>query len=186
MSGTVYTKMKVHYDEDGKVYSINNDDEPGYKQFEIDIFLIEKFLSGQRRLTNYDIEYFFNLSKGLEVDDDDEPSSQKSENLLHLIPHSGVANTEITIQHNTLSHKWTVYSRAGIKDKLDIMPVSHFFVCKAHDPHYLYTFFSVNPEDLKNGPVDIPFKVTEEHTLSNISVSTQMKFKSYRIEEIHE
>jgi hypothetical protein len=184
MSGIVYNTMKVHYDDDGKVYSIHNDDEPGYKQFEIEVFLIEKFLTGQKRISNYDIEYFFNLSKGLEVEDEDEEISKKSENLLYIIPISDISNTEITLEHNVQESKWIVSSRTGIKDKLDIMPVVHFFVCKHFDPHYLYTYFSVNPEELKKGPVEVPFQVEEEKDLANISVATQLKFKSYRIKEI--
>lgn len=183
MSGTVYNSMWINYSDDGSVYIIANEKYPGYRYFEIEVFLIEKFLTGEKRTANYDIEYFFNLSKGLDVEDE-VATIQKSEALLYLIPVSSVENTEITVEHNAKDSKWTVNSRKGIKEKLDIMPTLNFFVCKRDDPHYLYTYFSVQPEDLKNGPVDVAFTVDEEADLAQVSLATQIKFKSYRVEEI--
>ena len=179
MSNTIW----VHYREDGSIFTIAGEQEPGYRYFAIETFLVEKFLTGEKRIANYDIEYFFNISKGLDVEDEI-ATIQKSEALLYLIPISNLDNTEITVEHDISNSKWTISSRPGIRDKLDIMPILNFFVCKRDDPHYLYTYFSVTPDDLKVGPVEVPFTIDEEHLLDQISLATQIKFKSYRIKEV--
>lgn len=177
----VYTTMFVHYDDDGKVHLISNVTDPTKNNFEIDLFLVEDFCTGKKNFRNYDIEYFFNLSKGIFTEEEIAEESKKSGALLYMIPHVVTDNNEITFYHDPVAEKWKVSARKNINEKLDIMPISMVYVTKHGDPHYLYNSFSIDPRDLKNGPKEFNFLYEKDLELNSISLFTQKKFKTYGI-----
>lgn len=176
--------MFVHYGDDGKVHLISNVQDLTKNNFEIDLFLVEDFCSGKKNFRNYSIEHFYNLSKGIVTEEEKEEESKKSGALLYMIPLVDHDNSEITFYHNAANKKWKIFARTGINEKLDIMPISPIYVCKAGDPHYLYNSFNLDPKALKEDPVEFLFQGEESIDLNKISLFTQKKFKTYGIKKI--
>lgn len=173
--------MFVHHDDDGNVHLISNVQDPNLNNFEIDLFLVEDFCLGKKNFRNYDIEYFFNLSKGIVPEEEEEIESKKSGALLYMVPVVEHENSEITFYHNSIDKKWKIRARKGIKEKLDIMPICPVFVTKSGDPHYLYNSFNLDPKDLKDGEIEILFKDETFLELNKISLFTHKRFRTYGI-----
>jgi len=171
----IYSTSFVYYDINGKLYGLGNVPSTEYKNFEIDNSLVEDFYLLKKQLTNYNIEYFYNISKG--IDEPEEEIKLIDTSLsLHIIGRTIAYNNEITIEHNS---KWVIQVREDVKEKLDIIPNLIFFVCKPDDPYFLYRHFSVDTSLLKVQPVEIDFQLPIEHNLQIIILATIRKFNSY-------
>lgn len=180
-AGVVYNNMYVHYDDTGAVHSISNTIDPLYKQFEIDILIVQDFLAGGKRSpAKYKIDYFFDLSKGIIQDEDEEVITS---NLPYIISTTNPYKTEITLEHDSINTQWIIYAREDVLDRVAISQPLQFFVCKKDDPHFLYNSFLVKPDDLLQGPVSVEFSSTTEQDLNLFSVITIRTFKSYKIKE---
>ncbi len=179
--GIVYNSYFVHYDDTGKVYLLSNEKNNNYKIFEIDLFLIEDFLTGKKDHNSYNIEYFFNLSKGIATAESD--SVEYSKPLFQIIPHGGKDN-HITVKHDVANKCWTVFASDDAAEKLEVLPGVSFYVCKKNDPHYLFRSFTIKSEELQQGPVSLNFETDVEQDINKISVATLKRFGNYGIEEM--
>ncbi len=179
--GVVYTSYFVHYDDTGKVYMLSNEKHKNYKIFEIELFLIEDFLTGKKDHNSYNIEYFFNLSKGIATAESD--SVEYSKPLFQIIPLGGEDN-HITVEHDTVNKRWVVIASDDAAEKLEVLPGLAFYVCKKNDPHYLYRSFTIKSEDLQQGPVSLDFETEIEQNIDSISVATLKRFGNYGIKEV--
>jgi hypothetical protein len=180
----VYNNVFIHYDSNGKVHLISNVRSNEFSNFEIDINLINSFISGNRFYGDFDIEHFYNISKGIIVDNQNIEKSIKSETLLFNIEYNDLSSNEITIEHNSKEQTWKFFARSGLDEKLSIISKTEFFVCKKDDPHFLYSTYSFEPKLLINGPLEFKFKTDLEVELNNISLVTIKKFNSYGLKEI--
>lgn len=180
----VYNNIFVHYDNSGKVHLISNIRSQEFNNFEIDFNLITSFVEGIKFYGDYDIEHFYNISKGLIVDNLEIEKTIKSETLLYTIEHNDISSNEITIEHNSQSQKWKFTARSGLDEKLIILSSTEFFICKKDDPHYLYSSYRFEPRLLIQGPVEIDFKTDLEMNLENVSVVTVKKFNSYGLKAV--
>jgi hypothetical protein len=179
--GVVYNTFFVHYDQEGNVHLLSNIKNEEYKIFEIDLFLIDDFLKGKKDCKKYNIEYFYNLSKGLITDEKD--NIEYSKPLFQIVPIVDTYDNNITIEHDLVNKKWTVSADDDALDKLDVLPGLSFYVSKKNDPHFLYRSFTVNSEELQQGPIDCDFTTDLELDLTSISVSTLKRFEKYGVKE---
>jgi hypothetical protein len=184
LAGQVYNTFYVHYDSEGKVYSVSNTPSDVLSNFEIDINLIQNFVEGKKDSTKFDIEYFYNISKGLIVDGEDRELTIKSETLLYTIPKDSSSSDEIVVEHDAKNLQWTVTARKGIDEKLTIISSINLFVCKKDDPHFLYTQYSITPRELINNTLYIPFKTEIEKDFNSVMLTTLKKFNSYSLKEV--
>lgn len=178
----VYTTMFVHYDNDGKVYLISNIQDPEKNNFEIDLFLVEDFATGRKSCRNYDIKYFFDLSKNIIPEENTEEIkkvSSKSRGLLYMVPYSDVDIGDLTFYHDVINKKWKIVPGNMIKEELDIAGTGFIFVTKNSDPHFLYNSYYLDYRDLKNGPLEFLFQTEEELELNKVSIFVQRKFEKY-------
>ncbi len=182
MTTGIYNTLFVHYTDDGTVVSITNSPDNSYRFFEIDLNLVTDFLSdGKKDPKKYKIDYFFNLSKGVLLDDTEQEVAKN--NLPYLLPRTTGFNNEITLIHDVKKQKWSISVRDDVKDKLHIISDMPFFILKKDDPCFVYRFFSIQRDKLLTSTVDIPFVYDEELDIKNISVMTEKKFNSYGIKE---
>lgn len=179
--GVVYNTFFVHYDESGKVHLLSNEKNLNYKIFEIDLFLIEDFLTGKKDHNNYDIEYFFNLSKGIVTAENETVDYSKP--LFQLVPFEDIDDSHITIEHDVDNNQWIVTANEEAVEKLEVLPALSFYVCKKNDPHYLYRWFTIKSEDLQNGPVSQSFTTDMEQHIDQVSIATLKRFRNYCIKE---
>lgn len=177
--GVVYNSYYVHYDDDGKVYFLSNVKDINYKIFEIDLFLIEDFLTGKKDHNSYTIEYFFNLSKGVVTAEND--TVEYSKPLFQIIPVDDSDDSDIVIEYDSNNKHWKVKASDDANEKLEVLPALAFYVCKKNDPHYLYRTFIASTEDLRNGPVICEFDTEIENNINEISVTTLKRFGKYSI-----
>lgn len=183
MSGAVvYNSSFIYFDDAGEVHGLSNVLSDQYKNFEIDTSLIEDFFLNKKNFKNYNIDYFFNLSKGV-IELEEEQTVIESNLSLYLIPRTSAYNNELTIDHDVKNSKWIITIRKDVVDKLDIISNLVFFVTKANDPYFLYRSFSVATNEIKDN-VEINFNTEEENSLTNISLLTVKKFNSYGVKEI--
>jgi hypothetical protein len=179
-----YTTMLIQYDDQGHVHLISNSYDETYKNLQIDILLIQDFMHGGKKdPKKYKIDYFFNISKGI-VEVEEEQEIVKS-SLPYIIPHTKSFNNEITLEHNATSG-WTLHIRPDALDKLDIVNSLIFYVCKKHNPHFLYG--SIHITNLKDQLIDnkiyVNFNSSIEKQLNNLSVVTNPYiFKSFGVKE---
>lgn len=182
--GVVYNTFYVHYDEDGKVHLLSNERNKNFKIFEIDLFLIEDFLTGKKDHNSYNIEYFFNLSKGVVTAEND--TVEYSKPLFQIIPFTDNYDSHITVEHDSLKKQWTVIANDDAVEKLEVLPALSFYVCKKNDPHFLYRSFTVSSEELQSGPVSVDFITELEEQIDSISISTLKRFGNYGIRKTNE
>jgi hypothetical protein len=177
MTGTSYATMFIHFDDNSKILFIGNEAEPNVKSFEIKLDLVEDFISGKRKLSKYNIEYFFNLANGI-IEEEMPPIVES--NLPFIIP-TIKGQAELTVQHLLDQRKWTISVLDSAKKKLEIMPTFNFYVCSKYNLQELYRTFSIEPVDLIKGPVDVKFEFELENILDNLSVAVNRKLYSYRV-----
>jgi hypothetical protein len=179
-----YTTMLVQYDDQGQVHFISNAYNTEYKNFQINLSLIEEFLSGgKKNPKKYKIDYFFNISKGL-IEVEEEQEIVKS-SLPYVIPHTNSFNNEITLEHNA-SLGWTLHIRPDALDKLDIVNNLLFYICKKNNPHFLYGSIHITnlKDTLLNNQIYIKFNTLIEENLDNFSVVINPYiFKSFGVRE---
>lgn len=180
----VYNNVFVYYDDQGTVHLISNVKSQEFNNLEIDINLINSFMIGKKYYGDYDIEHFYNISKGHIVDNEDVEKIIKSETLLFHIEYSSLSSNEIIIEHNEKERKWKFYARPGLDEKLNILSRTEFFVCKKDDPHFLYATYSFEPKRLLEGLLEFDFKTDLELNVDNISLVTVKKFNSYGLKVI--
>jgi hypothetical protein len=176
--GTVYNVMYVHYDDDEKVHLISNIVESSMRVFEIDIELIGDFLDGKKTATNYKIGYFLNLSKG--IIEDEIPII--TNNFLYVVPVVLDTHSDITLFYN--KSYWTVHANDRALDRLSVAPMLMFYICKKHDPHYMYASFTVDPAALMKQDIVIDFTTELEIDLELFSLVTSRKLNSYGIIDV--
>lgn len=182
MTTGIYNTLFIQYTDEGNVVSITNTPDNSFRFFEIDLNLVTDFLfGGTKDPKKYKIDYFFNLSKGVVVDDVEQEVTKN--NLPYLLPRTNAFNNEITLVHDSKNSQWSVYIRDDVKDKLNVISDMSFFVVKKDDPCFFYRFFSVPRKELILSKIDIPFLYDEETDISNISVITEKRFNSYGIKE---
>jgi hypothetical protein len=169
--GTVYNVMYVHYDDDEKVHLISNIAESTMRVFEIDIALIGEFLEDKKNARNYKIGYFLNLSKG--IIEDEIPIIKN--NFLYVIPEVEDTTSDITLTYTNA--QWIVSANDRALDRLSVAPTLTFYICKKHDPHYVYSTFTVDPILLMKQSVVVDF-ITD---LEAFSIVTNRKLNSYGI-----
>jgi len=179
IAGTVYDKMFVHYDDDGNVYYISNVADDYKRTFAIDINVIGDFLNHRKLASNYKIDYFYNLANGIVNEEQNTITSDS--NVAYIIPVSSKFNNEITLVHDKKNKAWTVTARPDIKKKLEVMSKLSFFFCKKDDPHYLYSYITVDLVLLSKNDIIINFQNEFEKDLSFFSVVVEKKFNSYGI-----
>jgi hypothetical protein len=184
LGGQVYNTFYVHYDSEGKVHSVSNTPSDNLSNFEIDINLIQNFVEGKKDSTKFDIEYFYNISKGLIVDSEDRELAIKSETLLYTIPNAFSSSDEIVVEHDAKNSQWIVTARKGIDEKLTIISSMSLFVCKKDDPHFLYTQYSITPRELIDNILYLPFKTEIEKDFNSVMITTLKKFNSYSLKEV--
>jgi hypothetical protein len=183
-SGMVYNSFYVHYDNEGTVHLLSNVKEDKYKVFEIDLFLIDDFINGKKDFRKYNIEYFYNLSKGIRISEND--TVEYSKPLFQILPLTYNVNDTVILEHNTIDHKWTVYFDEEALEKLEVLPPITFYICKKDDPHYLYRYFTVDASNIIDGKIDYSFETNYEENLGQISVATLKRFPNYGIKEKYE
>jgi len=183
----VYTTMFVHYDNDGKVHLISNIQDPEKNNFEIDLFLVEEFATGRKSCRNYDIKYFFNLSKNILPEEDIEIKkiSNRSRGLLYMVPYSDIAG-DLIFYHDLDNKKWKIVSNNMVKEELDIAGAGYIFVTKNGDPHFLYNSYYLDYRELKNGSLEFLFETEEELELNKVSVFIQRKFENCFVRKLNE
>jgi hypothetical protein len=178
-----YTTMLVQYDESGQVHLISNAYDDSYKNFQIDIALIEDFMyGGKKNPKKYKIDYFFNINKGI-IESEDEQEIVKS-SLPYIIPHTLSFNNEITLEHTILG--WKLHVRDTALDNLEITNSLMFYLCKRNNPHFFYGSIHITDikEYLANNQPYISFVNSIERNLTNFSVVTNPYiFKSFGVKE---
>lgn len=175
----VVNKMFVHYNDSGEVYLISNIKESDKNIFEIDLDLIEDFLSGKKNYRNYNIDYFINLNNGVIFDDTEYEKLKFAITLHHIIDKS--ADADIVIFHDKKNKNWSVSANQRIKHKLTSMPALSFYICKKDDVHYFYKKLLVDSAVLQKETIVLPFTTDLELDLDAISIVTTRRFKSYSI-----
>lgn len=178
---TVYNTSFVYFDDTGTVHGISNIISEQFKNFEIDNVLVEDFYTYKKILANYNIEYFYNLSKGV-IELEQEQKIIDSNLSLQMIPRTVAYNNEVTIEHDLTNKEWILKFRDDIIDKFDIISKLVFFVTKNNDPYFLYRSFVVVSTD-KN-LIKVKFETEKEHNLKKISLFTIKKFNSYGVKEV--
>jgi hypothetical protein len=176
----VYSKMYVHYDDDGVVHYISNIIDSSKRTFEIDIELVQDFLDLKKHAFNYKIDYFLNLSNGIV---EEQKVNNVFSNFPYLIPKTADLNNEITLVHNSLAKTWTVVARDDIKYKLEVMSKITFFIVKKDDPYKLISFFNIDAPTLMKSDIIVDFTNEVESNLNLFSVVVEKKFNSYGIKE---
>lgn len=180
MSGIVYNKMYVHYDDTGQVILVSNVIIPDYRTFEIETDLILDFLSGKKSSQDYKIEYFFNLSKGIV----EEKKVSKRSDFVYIIPETTGYENEITFEHNLSNRSWKIVARDDVRDKLKIMNKMSFFICEKDNVSFLYSTYVIDCLELADEDLLIKFSSEIEEDLKKISIVTNKKLNSYGIKEI--
>jgi hypothetical protein len=178
--GTVYNTMYVHYDDDGTVHYISNVIDSSKRTFEIDISLIEEFLDYRKHAYNYKINYFLNLANGIV---EEQVISNNNSNFIYLVPRTAEFNNELTLVHDKINRQWILTVREDVRYKLEVMPKFVFFLCKKDDPHYLYSYFTVDATSLMKQDMAIDFSNEFEVDLNLFSVAVERKLQSYGIRE---
>jgi len=179
--GVVYNTFFVHYDQEGNVHQLSNIKDEQYKIFEIDLFLIDDFLKGKKDCKKYNIEYFYNLSKGVITHEQD--NIEYSKPLFQILPLVDSYDNNITVEHDMINKQWTVFADEDALDKLSVLPGLSFYVSKKNDPHFLYRSFTVSSEELEQGPVICEFATNNESDLTSISIATLKRFEKYGVTE---
>jgi hypothetical protein len=167
--------MYVHYDDDEKVHLISNIADSTMRVFEIDIALIGDFLEDKKIARNYKIGYFLNLSKG--IIEDETPIIKN--NFLYIVPVVPDTHGDITLFYN--KSYWTVHANDRALDRLSVAPRLMFYICKKHDPHYVYSTFTVDPILLMKQDIVVDFTTELEIDLELFSLVTNKKLNSYGI-----
>jgi hypothetical protein len=180
-SGAVYNSFYVHYDNEGNVHLLSNVKEDNFKIFEIDLFLIDDFINGKKDFRKYNIEYFYNLSKGITISEND--TVEYSKPLFQILPLTYHDNDNVLLEHNAIDQKWTVHFNEEALEKLEVLPPITFYICKKDDPHYLYRYFTININNIVDGKIDYNFESNYEQNLNQISVTTLKRFPNYGIKE---
>lgn len=175
----IYNSSFIYFDSDGTVHGISNVASEQFKNFEIDNSLVESFYNHKKILANYNIEYFFNLTKGVVLAEEEKVIESNLN--LYLIPRTTAYNNEVTVEHDLINQKWIVKFRNDVCDKFDIVSKIVFFVTKHSDPYFLYRSFVVTPS---NKSIEIKFETKQEHSLKEISLFTVKKFNSYGVKDI--
>jgi hypothetical protein len=179
-----YTTMLVQYDDTGQVHLISNAYDDSYKNFQIDISLIEDFMyGGKKNPKKYKIDYFFNINKGI-IESEEEQEIVKS-SLPYIIPHTISFNNEITLEYHTMLG-WKLHVRDTALDNLEITNSLIFYICKRNNPHFLYGSIHITniKEYLANSQPYISFINPIECNLTNFSVVTNPYiFKSFGVKE---
>lgn len=178
---TVYNTSLIYFDDTGAVHGISNIPSDQFKNFEIDNSLVEDFYTYKKILSNYNIEYFYNLSKGV-IEQEQEQKIVDSNLSLHMISRTTAYNNEVTIEHDLINTEWILNFRNDIVDKFDIVSNLVFFVTKNNDPYFLYRSFTVTPTD--KSLIKIKFETEKEYDLKKISLFTVKKFNSYGVKEV--
>ena len=181
-NGVAYNFMFVHYDDDGAVHLISNEEDTTKKNFKIDLELVRDFLTGKKFCRDFNIDFFFNLSKG--IIKEEEQVFVDTNKTLYQIPLTSAYSNEVTVEHDLTQKCWRVKVRESAKDRLDIVSELMFFVVKKDDPHFLYRYFIIKSDDLKDADVEVKFQTDAEFNFKKISVVTLHKFNSYGIKEI--
>lgn len=183
MNGIV-SKLYVEYTEDGTVTRISNQRDPLIVSFEINLDLVIDLYGNQHNLSKYNIEYFFNLAKGL-VEEIEEEVQIKT-NVPYVIPRTVNFDNEITLEHDPTIDGWTMYIREDVIDKLTVIDNFTFYICKKDDPHYLYGSIQlVDVNDIvSDGKIQFGFAYTIEENLNDYClVVIPNIFKSYGVKE---
>lgn len=176
-TGTAYQTMFIHFDQDGKVLFIGNEAESNLKSFEIQLDLVEDFVEGKRKLSKYKIDYFYNLANGII----EEEVPEFVENNLPYVVNTLKGNAECSIKHDPILKKWTVTVLDSTKKKLEIMPTFNFYVCAKNNLQEFYRTFSIEPDDLIKGPVNVDFIFDIENNLDNLTIAVNRKLYSYTL-----
>lgn len=183
--GQAYSTHFIHYDDEGVCHLISNTKSSVYKNFEIDLFLIEDYITGKKSCAAHDIEYFFNLSKGIILNESEAvPYSKILFQIIPVIDQN--TDSDVTIYHHADKKEWIVRIDDTIKEKLDIIPGLTFYVCKKNDPHFLYRQFTVISDELKKDSVSIKFTSSVEENLDAISIASIKRFSKYGVKEKYE
>lgn len=184
----VYTTMFVHYDNDGKVCLISNLKDPEKNNFEIDLFLIEEFATGKKSCKNYDIKYFFDLSKNIIPEENDgiKKTSDRSKSLLYMVSYSIDDTADLIFYHDADNKKWKIVSRNINKDELEIAGAGYIFVTKNGDPHFLYNSYYLDYRELKNKSLEFMFNTEDELELNKVSIFMQRKFEKCFVRDLNE
>jgi hypothetical protein len=186
MNGIV-SKLYVEYTDDGTVTRIVNQLDPTVRSFEMDIELIVDLYGNQHNLSKYNIEYFFNLAKGIVEEIEEEV--QIKNNVPYVIPRTANFDNEVTLEHDPSIDGWTMYFRDDVIDKLNVIDNITFYICKKDDPHYLHG--SIQLVDISDGVVDgklqFGFAYTIEENLNDFClVVIPNIFKSYGVKDKNE
>ena len=180
--GKSYSTLFIHYDDEGFCHLISNTKSSVYKNFEIDLFLVEEYITGKKSCAAHNIEYFFNLSKGIILNESE--AVPYSRILFQVIPITDqTVDSDVTICHHLNEKEWIVSVDEKIKEKLDIIPGLTFYVCKKNDPHFLYRQFTVTSDQLKNESVKVKFTSDIEENLDVISIASIKRFSKYGVKE---
>jgi len=180
--GKAYSTLFIHYDDEGFCHLISNTKSSVYKNFEIDLFLVEEYITGKKSCAAHNIEYFFNLSKGIILNESE--AVPYSRILFQVIPIiNQTVDSDVTICHHINEKEWIVSVDEKIKEKLDIIPGLTFYVCKKNDPHFLYRQFTITSDQLKNESVKVKFTSDIEENLDVISIASIKRFSKYGVKE---
>lgn len=166
----VITHVYVSYLEDGSVIKIDNCVDPEYKAFEIEYELVKQIYDSRKDLSKYKIDYFYNLSKGIEEVVHDEMEIKTD--MPFVVPITDSYNNEITLEYQTITDCWVLHVRPDVADKIDLVNELRFYITKKDDPHFLVNEFSISLND--------EVKLTE-HLKDFSLVAVDKIFKSYGV-----
>lgn len=182
VAGCVVNKMYVEYSDAGKVIRLVNYKDPEAKTFEIDLVLVEHFYANQVDLSKYNIEYFFNLAKGI-VEEVEEEVEIKP-NLPHVLTKTSSYNNEITVEYAPDIQGWRLYFRDDIVEKLSIVDRLVFYISKPNDPHYHYGSIDLDLTEVRSNMLEFSWAYPIEQEFGQFSLVTMNKtFKSYGIKD---
>jgi hypothetical protein len=186
LKGHVVHNFFVHYDNAGTVYLISNIADTVLNNFAINVELIPNFINGYKDCTKYNINYFFNISKGLAHDIlEDQIDYSKNECFLYEVPKLDLSFSDVEIKHDNLKSKWTMALMPHSLERLLVLGSVLFYVCKKNNPYFLISQFKVSYSDLTDGCINFDFKSDMELKLEELSIYTIKQFNTYCVTEVN-
>jgi hypothetical protein len=173
-NGKSYNTMFVHYNDEGNVAYISNEQDSSFRIFEISDNLIIDFLEKRRNASSYNIDYFFNLANGIV----EEETNFVQNDLFYTVPELK-NEQDITIVYDFHNLKWVIKASDTIKRKLEISPILSFNICKKNNYSYLYKTLIVNTSDLLKKSVEFEFTLSVEKDLKNLDIVVKRRFEKY-------
>lgn len=179
----------VYYDgKTGTILSITNEKNPNLEVgLEVDTDAVCRFFSGEWKFSDYIVSYK-KLPDGSTIKDIipkiDQDYGFRS-NVFEWISENEIEDPEVLVEWDFPKKVWRFKLNVAQQEEILLSKIM-FFVTLSTDFDFLIRTIVIDTTDLINNVVEVPFDSKKELDIKQISISSKLSFRTYKLRIINE